>query len=148
VNLGYCPECIDAQSYGHFYKEREPFYTNESSINYEYTTHYVYTLQVGWYVLYIVCTAILLLAGIFSVVIESMTVAPDVLGYVSTVARNSKYLHLPTTNSAMSGGERARKIGQVEVMMQDVKSNADVGRIALGMKHEKAERLRADRLYR
>jgi hypothetical protein len=103
---------------------------------------------VGWYVLYIVCTAILLLAGIFSVVIESMTVAPDVLGYVSTVARNSKYLHLPATNSAMSGGERARKIGQVEVMIQDVKSKSGVGRIVLGMKHEKAERLRADRLYR
>lgn len=113
-----------------------------------YTDDEVYFIDVTWVVLYFVCAALLLLAGLGGVIVESMTVAPDILGYVSTVARNSKYLQLPKTNSAMSGGERARVLGGTKVMMQDVKAQADVGRIALGLKHEKANRLRPDRLYR
>ncbi|KAH8668960.1 hypothetical protein BX600DRAFT_461031 [Xylariales sp. PMI_506] len=79
-----------------------------------------------------------------------MTIAPDVLGYVSTVARNSRYLHLPKSklNSAMSGGERAKVLGSTKVMMQDVKAGADVGKIALGLKHENAQKLKPGRMYR
>jgi len=113
-----------------------------------YTTAQVYHISVGWVIGYFVCAGLLLIAGTLSVIVESMTVAPDVLGYVSTVARNSKYLQLPKTNSAMNGGERARVLGGTKVMMQDVKAKADVGRIALGLKHENAEPLKPGRLYR
>ena len=90
------------------------------------------------------------MAGCFSVVIWSITVAPDVLGYSSSLVRNSKYLHLPKhkLNSGMSGSERLRVLKGIEVLMQNVKANADVGRIALGLKHDKAEPLRKGRLYR
>jgi hypothetical protein len=113
-----------------------------------YTAGEVYYISVGWVVGYFLCAGALLIAGTLSVIVESMTVAPDILGYVSTVARNSKYLQLPKTNSAMSGGERARVLGETKVMMQDVKAKADIGRIALGLKHEKAEPLKPGRLYR
>lgn len=113
-----------------------------------YTAAEVYYISVGWVIGYFVCAGLLLVAGTLSVIVESMTVAPDVLGYVSTVARNSKYLQLPKTNSAMSGGERARVLGTTKVMMQDVKAKADIGRIALGLKHENAEPLKPGRLYR
>lgn len=113
-----------------------------------YTAAEVYFISVGWVIGYFVCAGLLLVAGTLSVIVESMTVAPDVLGYVSTVARNSKYLQLPKTNSAMSGGERARVLGETKVMMQDVKAKADIGRIALGLKHESAEPLKPGRLYR
>lgn len=111
----------------------------------------IFVLNVTWAVIFLICDVILLAAGIVSVAIESLTVAPDTLGYVSTVARNSKHLQLPKTevNSAMSGGERAKKLGSTVVMMQDVsKPGANVGRIALGMKHEKAKKLESGRLYR
>jgi len=113
-----------------------------------YTAGEVYYISVGWVAGYFVCAGLLLIAGTLSVIIESMTVAPDILGYVSTVARNSKYLQLPKTNSAMNGGERARVLGGTKVMMQDVKAKADIGRIALGLKHENAEPLKSGRLYR
>ncbi|OIW25465.1 hypothetical protein CONLIGDRAFT_648490 [Coniochaeta ligniaria NRRL 30616] len=113
-----------------------------------YTDGQVYFISVGWVVGYFLCAGLLLVAGTLSVIVESMTVAPDILGYVSTVARNSKYLQLPKTNSAMNGGERARVLGQTKVMMQDVKAKADVGRIALGLKHENAQPLQQGRLYR
>lgn len=113
-----------------------------------YTAGQVFFISPGWVIGYFLCAGLLLIAGTLSVIVESMTVAPDILGYVSTVARNSKYLQLPKTNSAMNGGERARVLGETKVMMQDVKAKADVGRIALGLKHEKAEPLKPGRLYR
>lgn len=48
----------------------------------------------------------------------------------------------------MNGAERARKLANTKVMMQDVKANADVGKIALGLKSDKAVQLQANRLYR
>ncbi|KAB5518905.1 hypothetical protein GE09DRAFT_506976 [Coniochaeta sp. 2T2.1] len=113
-----------------------------------YTNGRVYFISIGWVIGYFLCAGMLLVAGTASVIVESMTVAPDILGYVSTVARNSKYLQLPKTNSAMNGGERARVLGGTNVMMQDVKAKADVGRIALGLKHVNAQPLRPGRLYR
>ena len=147
VNLGYCPGCIDAISSDELSPAHKPFY--KLATGKQITSGgYVYIVYAGWMVLYFACTVLLLIAGTFSVFLECKTVAPDVLGYVSTVARNSRYLHLPKTSSAMSGGERARKLGGFEVMMQDVKGNADVGRIALGLKHDRAQKLRPDRIYR
>lgn len=78
----------------------------------------------------------------------SITVAPDTFGYVSTVARNSRYLHVKPTSSAMTGAERARKLANTKVMMQDVKANADVGKIALGLKTDKAVQLQSNRMYK
>jgi hypothetical protein len=147
VNLGYCTECIDVISIRDIPPKSKHLYIYTAA-RHSITGDYIYRVYAGWMVLYFSCTGLLLIAGTFSVILEYKTVAPDVLGYVSTVARNSRYLHLPKTSSAMSGGERARKLGGFEVMMQDVKGNADVGRIALGMKHEGAQKLRPDRIYR
>ena len=109
----------------------------------------VFRLDWRWVGVLLACVVVLLAIGAISVALESVLVAPDTLGYVSTIARNSRYLHLPrTATGAMSGSERARKLGSVNVMMQDVKANAEVGKIALGLKHEKAQKLRPGRLYR
>jgi hypothetical protein len=110
----------------------------------------VFAVDRAWAIVFLVCVVILLVAGVISVTIESMTVAPDTLGYVSSVARNSRHLQLPKTkvNSAMSGGERAKVLGSTMVMMQDVKPDQQVGRIALGMKHKGAKKLEPGRLYR
>jgi hypothetical protein len=92
---------------------------------------------------------VLLLVGIASIVVESTLVAPDTLGYVSTAVRNSRYLHLPkTTAGTMSGTRRARELGRYKVMMQDVKPDDPVGKIALGLKTDKAKKLEAGKLYR
>jgi len=113
-----------------------------------------FVLQPIYAALYIVCAALLLLGGALGVFIESRTVAPDVLGYVSTVVRNSRHLRLPAAKAGglrtgMDGGERACQLKDVEVMMQDVsKPDATTGKIALGMKKENARPLRRDRLYR
>ncbi|KAH8652168.1 hypothetical protein BX600DRAFT_89308 [Xylariales sp. PMI_506] len=150
VGIGYCPECMSIQ-------DPDTLGFADDDVQAQYLTapselisaiDQVYFLSVPWISCFMICTGILLAAGVISIIVESMTVAPDTLGYVSTVARNSRYLHVKQTSGAMSGAERARKLAETKVMMQDVKSRADVGKIALGLKHENAVKLQADRLYR
>ncbi|OIW29791.1 hypothetical protein CONLIGDRAFT_345385 [Coniochaeta ligniaria NRRL 30616] len=150
LGLGYCPECVTLfknwQTATQPAKVSKLYKTITAQV--EFANDLIYVISGPWLAAFSVCAAILFLAGLAGVAVESMTVAPDVLGYVSTVARNSRYLQLPKTSSAMSGGERAKTVGGVRVMMQDVKGNANVGKIALGLKHEKAQRLVPGRLYR
>ncbi|CAK7212230.1 hypothetical protein SBRCBS47491_001387 [Sporothrix bragantina] len=119
-----------------------------SSSQWCYTANYIYVSHAPYLALLYICSIALLILGIASVIIESRVVAPDILGYASTVARNSRYLHLPATAPGMSGADRVRKFGGTVVMMQDVKKDADVGRIALGNKKEDSAKLRTDRTYR
>jgi len=147
INLAYCPQCIDADVQAYLPDNRKPLYFNKTVPRTTYDVEQ-YILRKGWFALYLICTAVLFIAGVSAILLESRTVAPDVLGYASNVARNSRYLTLPKTYGYMSGSERARKVGGVEVMIQDVNAKSDVGKIALGRKHEAAVRLKPDRVYR
>lgn len=150
VGVGYCPECNSINDNSTLNSSTQDIQRRYITVNAtrQYSGEQVYLVSVPWAIAFLVSTVLLLLAGIISVIVESVTVAPDTLGYVSTVARNSRYLHVKPTSSAMNGAERARKLANTKVMMQDVKANADVGKIALGLKSDKAVQLQANRLYR
>jgi hypothetical protein len=111
-------------------------------------SHDIYITRWGWLAALMICSSFLLLAGVFSIWWDARTVSPDVLGFASSVVRKSKYVQLPPVASAASGAERARVLGDVRVMMQDVKPTAPVGRIALGTAHPNAQRLQLGRSYR
>jgi hypothetical protein len=151
VQLGYCPECLDNFLSDASEDDGAPdvssFYINVVASR-TYPADTIFHVIPGWLALYFVCSSVLLIAGIISTILESITIAPDVLGYASSVARNSRYIVMPKTSSAMSAGERLLKIGRTEVMMQDVNADAPIGRIALGNKHEKAHRLEKGKVYR
>lgn len=92
------------------------------------------------------CALILLLLGLAGIVLESRTIAPDVLGWVSNLSRQSRYVKLPKVegeDGVMSGAERARKLADTKVMMQEVR-----GRIVLGSVTEGAARLEKGKVYR
>jgi hypothetical protein len=153
VGLGYCPECLTIDAYTNPLEAQTPEIQRlfaPVTAQHTFTDDVVFVVDPKWLVVLFVCTLLLQLLGLASVIVESRVVAPDVLGYVSTVARNSRYINVPKAklNGAMSGSERARTLGGTEVMMQDVKAGAEVGKIALGVKHDKAERLRPGRIYR
>ncbi|KAF2993855.1 hypothetical protein E8E13_000404 [Curvularia kusanoi] len=151
IDIGYCPECralADQAAYNNASQALKDRFVERNNTESWNGIDTVYTVQTPWAACYMVCTCLLLLFGVAGVIVESRTVAPDTLGYVSTVARNSRYLHLKPTSGAMSGPERARKLADTKVMLQDVKAKAGVGKIALGLKSENAVKLRYDRLYR
>lgn len=175
VSAAHCPECISVTSDSYItdtLRSNNPavaaLFDEVKEVQHKFSEGVIFATDWRWIAVLLTCTIILLVVGAVSVAVESMLVAPDVLGYVSTVARNSRYLHLPKTagsggsagpvagksdgpretTGAMGGAERARRLGGLEVMMQDVKAGAQVGKIALGLKHSGAERLKPGRLYR
>lgn len=98
--------------------------------------------------IFLFCGVALLAIGVTGVLLELRTISPDILGFASSVARHSKYVKLPPTDGTMSGAEKARLLGDARVMMQDVRPNAEVGKIVLGTASNGAERLKPGRLYR
>jgi hypothetical protein len=147
VQLGYCIRCINIEVSGLSASDLTSFYTDVTAVR-TYPGDNVYYVHAGWLAAYYISAGVLLVAGIACIILESITVAPDVLGYASSVARNSRYVVMPKTSSAMSAGERLTRIGDTEVMMQDVRAKAQIGRIALGNKHENAYKLEKGRVYR
>ncbi|KAK3342200.1 hypothetical protein B0T25DRAFT_618005 [Lasiosphaeria hispida] len=179
VHIAHCPECIITSNLGRIDASlmpieygydpakvssgdytggmsrtaldlyRRPGTNDGNAIHARSTPDLLFKLDWRWVSLFLTCVIVLFLVGVASVILESVLVAPDVLGYASTLARNSRYLHLPKTAAKPMGGpERARAIGGVKVMIQDVKPDKDVGKIALGLKHDRAEKLKPGRLYR
>jgi len=112
------------------------------------TSNPIYAVSWGWIAALFTCSGILLLAGVASMIMDLRTIVPDMLGFASSLARKSRYVDLPKVNSSMSGAERARLLGDHRVMIQDVKPEAPVGRVALGSAHAMAKRLEKGRLYR
>ncbi len=153
VGLGYCPECItlvDSDTLADM-SERVRAAYREVNVTHVLYQDLVYGLSWPWVWTMVVSSAALVVLGMVSVALESRLLAPDTLGYVSSVARNSRYIRLPRTAAGgfLSGSERARRLGDVEVMMQDVHAdNPAVGKIALGTKTPAAKKLEIGRLYR
>jgi hypothetical protein len=116
--------------------------SSASSIN----TSQAYATRWAWLGVLFGCATVLLVVGGASIILEAQSLSPDILGFVASVARNSKYVQARVT-STMGGAERARLLRDMQVMMQDVNPRADVGRIALGMAGKGAARLQKDRLY-
>ena len=109
-----------------------------------------------WLAVLFFCSVVLLVAGLGCAIWDARTLGPDVFGFASTsLLKNSRYVKLPDGSSgeegaALSGPERARLLADLEVMIQDVRPDSEVGKIALGTKVRGAgERsLKRGRLYR
>lgn len=107
-----------------------------------------YALNIPWLVTFFVCTTILVLAALANARWEHHTVGPDILGFASSIVRQSKYVAVEKGPSTESGAERAKRLREHKVMMQDVKPNAAVGKIALGTCMETTVPLKPTKLYR
>lgn len=107
-------------------------------------------LHCDWvYVVLLLVTSIILLgAGLTSVYLKKMTLAPDILGYASSAAHDNPFF--PTDRSYSShidGLERARALEDVKVIIGDVKGDSDVGHIAFAAVRPGVQRLRKGRVY-
>ncbi|KAI8270934.1 hypothetical protein K4K58_006729 [Colletotrichum sp. SAR11_239] len=108
----------------------------------------VYVIDEAWVAIYFVSTLIMLLAAIGGVVIRYYTIAPQVLGYVGSLVRDSPYFTdmAPRWKSTESGEEISRRLGDVKVGVFDVEPEKDVGRIAFAPV-ETGHRVRRKRWY-
>ena len=113
----------------------------------------VYVTNIWHAVLLLLITALLQLVALGSVALGVVTRAPNVLGFVSSLTRDSPFFAgvVPEGGSGMGGGERARVLGDVRVRLADVRAGEAVGRVAFvgieGGSGEGMGRLRKGRAY-
>ena len=91
----------------------------------------VFSASFPWLAVLFACCAILIAAAILNCVIDSRLLAPDILGYVSSITLSNPYIPLPKGGSTLDGVDRTKAIGHVKVRLQDVANDEEVGRIAL-----------------
>jgi hypothetical protein len=94
----------------------------------------------------IVISSLLFMAASVSGVLGFITKAPDVLGYVSTLARDNPYFgkHVP---SHLDGMEATRVLRDVRVMVGDVQKTEDVGHVAFASTDAGPRRVSLKRMY-
>lgn len=91
----------------------------------------VYYINNIWFVLYFVSAIVLLICAITNVMLRRLSHAPDFLGGISALTRDSPYFDLPTPASGLNETDRSRLLQDKWVMIQDVSPEKEIGRIAL-----------------
>lgn len=107
----------------------------------------IYVVDFSWLTVFTVATSILTLCGAITVVLDLISLNPDILGYVSTLlGQNSSYLSLPVTGSTLEGEEKTRLLKSVAIRLGDVQIHEAVGRLSIGTP-QTTERVYPGRLY-
>lgn len=111
-----------------------------------------YALYPGWLAIYITATAVLVGATVATIILRINTKGPEILGYVSSLMRDSRFTEKGArAGSALSGDDRSRLLKSVRVKLMDVEGDRDIGRIAFteidGYNGTQKRRLREDRMY-
>jgi hypothetical protein len=106
--------------------------TNTTS-NVTFPTPATYDIDKPWLVMYFISVGVMFLAAVFALVLRSRCRAPAILGYVSTLVRDSTYFDdCGIDGKSIEGGaETSKRLGKLRVMVADVGGEADgPGKIA------------------
>jgi hypothetical protein len=105
-----------------------------------------YFCHSGYAVITIAISCFLFLAAVLSLLLGIVTTAPDILGFVSTAARDNVYFkdYVP---SHLDGLEAARALKHVKVRIGDVAADEKVGHVAFASLESGPTRLTRERLY-
>lgn len=107
-----------------------PFNAVQSSAGVK-TSQQIYRTHLTFFILTLVSASVLLFCAVLGPWLKFINIAPDLVGHISSVTRDSPYFRLPPGGSALGGYERARLLKDVEIMAGDVTpATAAIGRIA------------------
>jgi hypothetical protein len=106
----------------------------------------VYSCNMGLALLTIAISLTLFAAANISMLLGLLTRTPDILGFVSASARDNPYFKQHVT-SYLSGLENARILCDVRVRIGDVKSEENIGHIALASMDADPKKLSWTRMY-
>lgn len=93
----------------------------------------VYDINVPWMIVYFCAVMVMFLAAVFSLVVHSRCRAPTILGFVSSLIRDSVYFadNNIQGNSSEDGTRKTRRLAELKIMVADIKGEDSVGKIAL-----------------
>ncbi|KAI5813214.1 hypothetical protein BZA77DRAFT_230420, partial [Pyronema omphalodes] len=111
-----------------------------------------YVLSWPWFVIFIFSTVVLVIVSMVGAVVQWITIAPDVLGYVSSFTRDNPFVKLDAMGDVactQDGIERAKALKNLKVRLADVNPGEEVGHVAFvsGEYLEGAGKLRKGRSY-
>ena len=84
-----------------------------------------------WLAMLFVATSSMFIAGVFGLVLEFTCRAPDLAMNISSLTRDTPYIHLPPGGSTLDSVERSRLMQNVRVRFGDVAAGHEVGYIAI-----------------
>ncbi|KAL6158485.1 hypothetical protein ACJBU6_02597 [Exserohilum turcicum] len=90
----------------------------------------VYRTNWKWFTALLVCSLILLVAAWAALILKHITIAPDIIGYASSLTLLNPYCPTPTGGTTLNGLERAALLHDLPVRIGDVCPNESVGAIA------------------
>jgi hypothetical protein len=82
---------------------------NISTIGTITTSEEIYSVSWAWFAFLFIATMIMLLAAIASLIFDRLSLNPEILGYTSSIVRDSKYVSLPTQGGPLDGMELTKK---------------------------------------
>ncbi|EFQ86230.1 hypothetical protein PTNB73_04601 [Pyrenophora teres f. teres] len=90
----------------------------------------VYKVSWKWFTVLFICSMILLAAAYTGLVLKHITIAPDIIGYASSLTIMNPYLLTPTGGTTLHGLQRSALLRELPVRIGDVCPNDPVGAIA------------------
>jgi hypothetical protein len=93
-------------------------------------TEPVYRTNWKWFAALLLSSLVLLAAAYAGLVLKYITLAPDIIGYASSLTMLNPYVPTPTGGTTLHGLERAALLHNLPVRIGDVCANEPVGAIA------------------
>ncbi|KAE9580083.1 hypothetical protein CGMCC3_g3759 [Colletotrichum fructicola] len=97
-----------------------------------------YVISKLWISLCLLSAVVLLAGGILSVVFIHLTHGPEILGYVSTTIRNSKYIDLPSSTTWLDGSELTNELKKLRIRYGFIRDESRQPIMAVGHEEETA----------
>ncbi|KAJ5902599.1 hypothetical protein N7495_003127 [Penicillium taxi] len=93
----------------------------------------VYVVNFRWLAAFVVATLVMTICAIITIFLTSMSMNPDILGYISTYVWNSPSVGLPRSGTFLGGDKKTRSIKEWQVRLGDVRSEDKVGQLSIGI---------------
>jgi hypothetical protein len=79
-----------------------------------------YTISIPFLALFLLASLMIPLSAIISLILSRLTLSRDYLGYVSSLARESRYVEFPDGGVGLDGMQRSRMCAERRVRLGDV----------------------------
>ncbi|KAF2468548.1 uncharacterized protein BDR25DRAFT_335386 [Lindgomyces ingoldianus] len=107
----------------------------------------IYKTNWRWFVALLVSSIILQIAAYAGLILKYITLAPDIIGYASSLTLLNPYIPTPTGGTTLHGLERAALLHDLQIRIGDVCAGEPVGAIAVAKADARVARLDRRRWY-
>lgn len=107
-------------------------YNTDSTIGTIMTNETVIKCDYKWFAIMLICSLVLFMAGLATVVLTACRRGPDVLDRFSSLLRDNPYAEIPQKSSMEDALDQSKRLGNLRVRIGDVCPEEDVGYVAIG----------------